>query len=63
MMRRIDAITAYGRWLALIPVLIAALVIPRSELLRGFWPLVIAVLSMAIVDMIPVVMLQVDFYP
>jgi signal transduction histidine kinase len=63
MMRWIDVITAYGRWLALVFVPLLALLAPTSELELGFSMILIPTVGMAAINIIPVVMLYFKFFP
>jgi signal transduction histidine kinase len=61
--RQLDMVAAYGRWLALLGVLVVALV---SLPLRGDSPagtVLLITLGMAILDAAPVIMLHFKFYP
>jgi signal transduction histidine kinase len=63
MIRRIDLITAYGRWLALVPVLTIVLLTPSSQLKYGFVTALAATLAMFVVATIPVVWLLLHAFP
>jgi signal transduction histidine kinase len=63
MIRRIDVITAYGRWLALVPVLTIVLLTPSSQLKYGFVTASAVTLSMFAVAAIPVVLLRLQSFP
>lgn len=63
MIRRVDVAAAYGREIALIPVLAYALLAPANTLAFGRWSLVITTLVMATVDLIPAVLLSLGVYP
>jgi signal transduction histidine kinase len=63
MIRRIDVITAYGRWLALIPVLTIVLLTPSSQLKYGFVTALAVTLSMFVIAAIPVILLYLRSFP
>jgi signal transduction histidine kinase len=63
MIRRGDAIAASGRWLALIPVVLVALLGPSSDLRSGRWSVLNVAFVMVAIDAIPVVMLTLRVYP
>jgi signal transduction histidine kinase len=63
MIRRIDVIIAYGRWLALVPVLTIVLLTPSSQLKYGFVMALAATLSMFVVAAVPVALLHLGSFP
>ena len=63
MIHRGDVITALGRLIALIPVLLIALLGPSSGFDFGRRPLLMVIFCMTAVDAIPVVMLILKVYP
>jgi signal transduction histidine kinase len=63
MIRRLDLITAYVRWLALIGIPVVAFILPSTDLELAPLLFLFIALCKAVVDTIPVVMLAFKFYP
>ncbi len=63
MIRRLDMITAYGRWAALAVISLVALLTFPSAPTSPLWTVLAAVAAKAVLDAIPLVMLYFKFYP
>lgn len=60
MSHRLDAITAYARWIALVGIPIIAFLSPRTQNVSS---LLFVVLGMVVIDAVPVAMLAFRFFP
>ncbi len=64
MIHRLDVVTAWARWLALVGVPVVAFMVPLSDLaLPERVTFLFVALGMAVVDAVPVLMLMFKFYP
>lgn len=61
--RRLDTVAAYGRWIALLGVVVLTLVHLPLDPGSPAWPILIVTAVMAVVDAAPLVMLYFGFYP